>query len=79
MNISNNDIEMPYDMISTEWTMTRGGATSDGFYFANHITTYGDVSADSVDFHFAVRPVFYLTTDVTISGDGTIDNPFIVN
>jgi len=71
-NSNNNDTK------SLEWTMTRYG---------NYLDTYGvwgiylDGIIEYIFFNYellSVRPVFYLTSDVSITGEGTIENPYII-
>ena len=70
---ANNDT-----LFGIEWTMTKYG---------NHLDTYGAwgiYSEGHIEFVFfnytpvSARPVFYLTSDVTINGEGTIENPYII-
>ena len=61
-----------------EWTMTRYG------YNGNNNAWYVDLSnghlnASNVTNAYAVRPVFYLTSDIRLSGEGTESNPFIIS
>ena len=72
LHIINNDIK------NTEWTMTRYGEGTSNF-FAYGIVIAGYVSNTLDTLERLIRPVFYLTSDITISGKGTIDNPFVVN
>jgi len=75
MHISNNDSGAPS---ASEWTMTRKGFVGYGYYFAKDVDLSGYVNWNSVRSHRSVRPVFYLTNDVTISGEGAIDSPYII-
>ena len=77
MHLSNNDSEASN---SSEWTMTRYSLSSDdGVYSAWQSSSNGDLNWSNVSMYCFSRPVFYLTTDVTISGEGTTTNPFIVS
>ena len=71
VHLSNNDKE------NYEWTMARFGDV--GGYHAYTITYDGYIWEDGVDGLRGVRPVFYLTTDTKVSsGDGSLENPFII-
>ena len=75
IHLSNNDSD--YDS-SSEWTMMRYGAYS-GVYQAWNIKSNGSFSKNSLTVSVVVRPVFYLISDVTITGEGAIDNPYIIS
>ena len=62
-----------------EWTLSRLGARSSDFG-AWYVYSDGDVRYGDLSILNAVRPVFYLTTDVKITtdGDGSLNNPFIL-
>ncbi len=62
----------------TEWTMTRYGCYSP-YYYAWRVYTGGALNPDYVYYTVAVRPVFYLTSNITISGKGTEASPFIIS
>ena len=76
MHQSNNDTSMSVDY---EWTLSRIGVYSTRFN-AWVVYANGHVSNYDVAFSTGLRPVFYLTSDVKItdSGDGSLDNPFII-
>ena len=74
MHISNNDSGAPNDY---EWTSLRYG-DYDGSYVW-FMSSSGSVGFSGVNYTYSVRPVFYLTSDVTISGEGKINNPYIIN
>ena len=74
MHISNNDRQVS----GYEWTSTRYGGGG-GYYgswlvFSNGRVGYYDVGG----VNHSARPVFYLTSDVKISGEGTTTNPYII-
>ena len=76
MHLSNNDSGAPS---TSEMTMTRNGAYSDGNYRAWYVDSEGLVGRIGVHNTHSVRPVFYLTTDIKLdSGNGTSDNPYII-
>ena len=79
MHISNNDSGAPSD---DEWTMSRSGNNS-GFggsgYQAYFVGSSGVIDKVTVSSsNYSTRPVFYLTSDVKISGEGTSTNPYII-
>jgi len=65
-----------------EWTMSRMGKSS-STYYGWAINDNGDLSFVSVlvgdNENYYVSPVFYLTSNVTISGEGTSTNPYIIS
>ncbi len=62
-----------------EWTMTRGGYYYPSYY-AWYVKDDGDLGGDPVNMvMFTVRPVFYLIQNITLSGEGSESNPFIIN
>jgi len=62
-----------------EWTMSRYGYGS-GFYNAWYVLSDGSVHTSNLTSTYAVRPVFFLTSDVLYSdGTGTIENPIILD
>ena len=76
MHISNNDSEASS---SDEWSMSSFGRNDNDVEAAWFIDSSGYISDGEKWEEKYARPVFYLTSDVTISGEGAIDNPFIVN
>ena len=74
MHISNND-SAAYQY---EWTSSRDGYDGNA-YLAWYVNLDGYVEYNYVPETYSARPVFYLTSDVTISGEGSIANPFIVS
>ena len=75
MHQSNNDTTKNI----YEWTLSRGGAYG-GIFIVWSVDSSGYVSHYSEEESLGVRPVFYLTNDVKITadGDGSLDNPFIL-
>ncbi len=62
-----------------EWTMTRYGIYPGGFYDAWAVFHDGGLFwGYGVSVGYAFRPVFYLTPDILLSGEGKEDNPFII-
>ena len=75
MHISNNDSGAP---LYHEWTSSRYG-DADGIYLAWLVHSTGSVTWNNVDGTLSVRPVFYLTSEVELSGEGTIGSPYIID
>ena len=59
-----------------EWTMTR---YSDGDNYAWYVFIDGTVYYYRVYYAFAVRPVFYLKSDIRITGKGTLESPYMIS
>ncbi len=76
--LSNSDSGAPFD---GEWTMSRYGYYDTyGGYVAWGVASGGHVYTGYLASTSSVRPVFFLTSDVTITGGtGTIEDPFIIN
>ena len=71
---SNNDTTKS----TWEWTLSRFGDYG-GDFFAWSVSTEGSVYNIYVHRSGGVRPVFYLTSNVTVTaGDGSLENPFIL-
>jgi len=84
MHISNNDSKSLSTTSAAppstlEWTMTSYGADSNSNYQAWYSAENGSVNYGSFTSSVSVRPVFYLTTNVTISGEGTSTKPYIIS
>ncbi len=60
-----------------EWTLSRTGAAS-GSFRAWPVFSDGSVNSYTVFNSGAVRPVFYLTKNITALGAGSLENPFII-
>jgi len=77
IHFKNNNLHTDYEY---EWIMTRGGQHSDNY--AYNIHNMGSLFSYWVMDHYGtyvVRPVFYLTSDIKITGGtGTIENPYII-
>ncbi len=77
MHQSNNDTTKH----NKEWTLARAGADRYGEFSAWSVSDEGYVyDTFTVNNTYGARPVFYLTSDVKITtdGDGTLENPFIL-
>lgn len=80
LHISNNGNAS--NTTKTEWTMTRFGLYQESRYQTHRIVYDGGIDNNTigdVTNEFYVRPVFFLTSDIDISGEGTIENPFIID
>ena len=74
--LSNSDSGAPS---AYEWTMSRYGQISSGGYSAWNVYSSGYVNGYDLTSARSVRPVFYLTSDVSIvGGSGTLSDPFII-
>ena len=73
MHQSNNDTTKN----TWEWTLSRRGAIGSDFT-AWIVYSVGNVNNSRVDSKGAVRPVFYLTKNVTALGAGSLEDPFII-
>jgi len=75
IHLSNNNT----DVFQYEWTLSRYGDNY-GYYDAYAVSQDGHVGALDVFIDYiSVRPVFYLTSDVTLSGGGTSESPYIIS
>ncbi|MBQ8901970.1 MAG: hypothetical protein IJY87_02750 [Bacilli bacterium] len=75
IHLSQNDSGAPS---SYEWTMSRYGLNVS--YRAWGVVSSGSVSRYNLTSAHSVRPVFYLTSDIEITGGtGTIDDPFLIS
>jgi len=76
MHISNNDSELSS---SDEWSMSGFGRNDNDVEASWFIDSSGYISNSENWEEKYVRPVFYLTSDVTITGEGSITNPYIIS
>ena len=75
MQPSNNDTSVS----GSEWTLSRFGADRRAPFLAWSVYSTGHVFDDVVVNTDGVRPVFYLISNAkTSGGDGSLDNPFIM-
>ena len=75
MHFLNNDSGAPNS--SYEWTMSRYGFNG-SYYLAWPVYSDGNVSTGYLNNTRSVRPVFYLKSDVAVSGSGTISDPYMI-
>ncbi|MBQ7031071.1 MAG: hypothetical protein IJN13_01695 [Bacilli bacterium] len=79
LNLKNSDSSPPNP---GEWTMTIAGATSNPIEYAYIINTNGTIVVTGIagTNNWSVRPVFYLTSDIKITGGtGSSTDPFLIN
>ncbi len=67
--------------VDNEWTMTRSGRPSkEGNDFGAWLIRNSGYSGPNAMFQgFLIRPVFYLTNDIELQGEGTYNNPFYIS
>lgn len=60
----------------SEWLITRDAESLNKAYYLNK----GDVNTQTIDgYEYNIRPSFYISADsIYVSGDGTINNPYII-
>ena len=63
---------------ASEWTISRVGGL-DSAFGGWLVSLEGAVTGNYVTRPFGVRPVFYLESDVIGEGEGTLDNPYILD
>ena len=64
---------------TNEWTMTRYGLYNGSYYAAWRIYSDGTLATStSWAVSYAVRPVYYIKSNVTLAGEGTETSPFII-
>ena len=67
------------DLNNYEWFLTRYGSNRNDLLIQTRCTSSDALLYGwNVSFHSAIRPTFYLSNAIEISGTGTIDNPYIV-
>ena len=71
---SNNDTTASTD----EWTISRVGANGFTFY-ARCVGSDGTLGLNYVTLTYGARPVLYLESDISGSGEGTLENPIMLN
>ena len=79
LHISNNGNVS--DISNNEWIINRYGLFRNG-YESNRICSSGTIDQGcngQLTHEYVIRPVFYLISDIKLSGEGTIDSPFIIN
>ncbi len=74
MHISNNDSASPD---SYEWIMSRYGFNG-SYSRAWGVLSNGNVGTSALRDTYSVRPVFYLKSNIEITGTGTQSDPYII-
>jgi len=74
INCKNNNYMF---MSDNYWTMSP--ISSSNSYFVWHVTSTGSMYNGSAHASYGVRPVIYLTSDISLSGTGTKEDPYKVN
>ncbi len=62
-----------------EWTMSRRGLWGSYYAVSYPSPPAGQITHKSISWTFAVRPVFYVDPNVTLTGEGSTDDPFIIH
>ncbi len=73
--LGNNQLEQEKAYANYEWTLERYPCDSEKC-FAYDITSNGDFMMNGLTNNYAGRPVFYLSSDILITGEGTLAEPF---
>ena len=60
------------------WTMSPCHTSSSGNAYVFYVSSAGRFASNSVNGAFGVRPVISLSTNNTITGSGTIQDPYVV-
>jgi len=81
LDILNNDTTTFYEGQGYEWSMTNYGfLEAHGMHFAGGFRSdVGGFTFINLNNRAGARPVFYLKSDITLTGVGTLDSPFIIN
>ncbi len=81
IHLSHNEVNHPTNSHANyfgyEWTMTRAGFSAN-YYMARYINMAGVIFLNPYKYTFAVRPVFYLSNAIELSGQGSLDDPFVL-
>ncbi len=78
LHIAHGTSSSPTYPSRAEWTMARFGKYSIHGYYAWAVFNRGFESREPVDNAGALRPVFYLSSNIKISGNGIETSPFII-
>ena len=77
MHLSQNDTTVIGSKVN-EWTMSRYGRGSSGNYYAWRVYSSGNVDRPLSTYLYSVRPVFYLKSNIEITGTGTQSDPYMI-
>ncbi len=75
MHLAQNDTGAP---VAAEWAMSRYGYYSNNGYVAWNIYSTGAINYSYSNFEYSIRPVFYLKSNIAITGTGTQSNPYVI-
>ena len=75
MHLAQNDTSAP---VAAEWVISRYGYYSNNGYVAWNIYSSGAVNYSYSNFEYSIRPVFYLKSNIEITGTGTQTDPYII-
>ena len=69
------------NVLTDEWTMSRYGKETYRRYLAWNIDSNGNLNLDNgyLPYTHAVRPVFYVVPNITLTGEGSTESPFIIH
>jgi len=59
------------------WTMSPYSGSNSGYVW--HVYSAGALSYDRAYYSYGVRPVIYLTSDISLEGSGAASDPYIIN
>ncbi len=79
IHLSHNEATHPTDAsaIGYEWTMNYSRLdVNDGYYHTPTIAPDGHLGNGSLHNKYAICPTFYLVSNIELTGDGTLSNPF---
>ena len=76
IHLSQNDSD---EQVLQEWTMSRHGwAPWNGIFLGHIVDSTGYTNTWGIDSILSVRPVFYLNSNIEISGKGTMEEPYMI-
>ena len=80
IHLSNNEFKHPASShsIGAEWTMTRYSGTGVSNAYVHDIYLNGTVGDPPPNYDFEIRPVFYLSNEIELSGKGALSDPFTI-
>ncbi len=85
IHISHNEVDYPLNSqsnrLGSEWLITRFGyneTTNNNNIYSRAISLNGTLGIDWITYREIVRPVFYLSSDIELNGEGSLTNPFTI-
>ena len=89
MNINNTNsttcftTNWMYNILPSEsylWTISPSASLSGSvFYVSGYVSAAGSLNSNVAYFSFYVSPVLYLGSDITLTGDGSEGNPYVIS